>query len=56
MASMHLATSKSTKGCMFGSDEDIKAVVIQWFQQQPMESFVEQLHWLTHQWDDCLNT
>jgi hypothetical protein len=37
-------------------DEDERAVVVQWFQQQPREFFVEGIHWLVHQWNACFNT
>jgi hypothetical protein len=42
---------KALKGHRLGSDEDIKATVLQWFQQQPKEFSVEGIHWLVHQWD-----
>jgi hypothetical protein len=32
-----------------------KAVVVQWFQQQHREYFVEGIHWLVRQWYACLN-
>jgi hypothetical protein len=28
----------------YGSDEDVKAMAIQWFQQQPRVLFVEEIH------------
>jgi hypothetical protein len=33
--------NETLKGCEFQSDEDVKAVVVQWFQQQPREFFAE---------------
>jgi hypothetical protein len=57
VVSMHVAPQESTKGCIFVSDEDIKPVVVQWFQQQqPTEFFVEQIYQLVYQQDACLNT
>jgi hypothetical protein len=52
-----LSTSKETlKGHRFRSDEDVKATVVQWFQQQPRQHTL----WsrsieLMHQWDACLS-
>jgi hypothetical protein len=37
---------QALKGHRFRSDEDVKAIVVQWFQQQPREFFVEGIHWL----------
>jgi hypothetical protein len=37
-------------------NEDVKAVVVQWFQQQPREFFVEGIRRLMHQLDACLST
>jgi histone-lysine N-methyltransferase SETMAR len=45
---------KVLKGHKFGLEEDIKAVVVQWFQQQPGEFFAEGFHQLVHQWDACI--
>jgi histone-lysine N-methyltransferase SETMAR len=45
---------KVLKGHRFRSGEDIKAVVVQWFQQQPRE-FLDGIHQLMCQWDACLN-
>jgi hypothetical protein len=36
-------------------DEDVKAMVVQWFQQQVREFFVVVIHWLVLQLDICLN-
>jgi hypothetical protein len=47
---------KAPKGCKFRLDEGVKAVVMQWFQQQPRESFVEEIYQLLHQWNTCLHT
>jgi hypothetical protein len=30
-------------------------LVVHWFQQQPKEFFVEEIHWLVHQWDACVS-
>jgi hypothetical protein len=43
------------KGHKWGLDEDVKAAVMQWFQQQPREFFVEVIHQLACQWDACIN-
>jgi hypothetical protein len=32
---------KALKDCRSGSDNDVKAVVVQWFQQHPKEFFVK---------------
>jgi hypothetical protein len=32
---------KAPKGCEFQSDEDVKATVVQWFQELPREFFAE---------------
>jgi hypothetical protein len=34
--------------------KDIKAAVMQWFQQQSRELFVKEIHQLVHQYDACL--
>jgi hypothetical protein len=39
----------------FRSDEDVKAAVVQWFWHQTRDLFVEEIHWLMHQWYACLN-
>lgn len=31
-----------------------KTVVVQWFQQQPKEFFLEGTHWQVHQWVGCI--
>jgi hypothetical protein len=36
-------------------DEDVKAVLVQWFKQQITEFSVEGSHWLMRRWDACLN-
>jgi hypothetical protein len=46
---------KETKGHRFQSDEDVKAAVVLWLQQQPREFFTEGIHWLVCQWGACLN-
>jgi len=43
------------KGRRFRSCEDVKTVVLQWFQQQPRKFFIEGIHWLVSQWDACLS-
>jgi hypothetical protein len=42
---------KALKGRRFRLHKDTKAVVVKRFLQQPMESFVEGIHWLVHQGD-----
>jgi hypothetical protein len=49
MTSTCFTPSLSVKGWRFRSDEDIKAMVMQWFQQQAREFFVEGIHWLVYQ-------
>jgi hypothetical protein len=44
--SQSLNISAKLKGSRFGSDEEIKAMVVQWFQQQHTEFFAEGIHWL----------
>jgi hypothetical protein len=46
---------KALKSRRFWSDEDNKAMVVQWFQQQPREFFVVGILRLVHQWDACLS-
>jgi hypothetical protein len=36
-------------------DEDIKAKVVQWFQQTRRKCFEEGIQQLVHQWDACLS-
>jgi hypothetical protein len=45
---------KVLKGHRFGSDEDMKTTLVQWFQQQPKELYVEGIHLLVHLWNACL--
>jgi hypothetical protein len=46
---------KALKGLRFGPGKDIKAAVVQWFQQQPREFFIEGIHWLVRQYEACLS-
>jgi hypothetical protein len=48
-------TKKVVKGCRFRSDQDMKATVTQWVQQQLRASSAE-IHWFVHQSDACLNS
>jgi hypothetical protein len=43
------------KSCRFRSDKDVKTTVVQWFQQQPKELFVEVIHRLVCEWDACFS-
>jgi len=43
------------KGSRSRSCEDVKTVVLHWFQQQPSKFFTEGIHWLVSQWDACLS-
>jgi hypothetical protein len=45
----------SALACSFRSDENVKSVMVQWFQQQPREFFAETHHWLVPQCDASLN-
>jgi hypothetical protein len=47
---------KTPKDQRFILDEDVKAVVVKWFQHQPRMYFEEEIHQLLHQWDACLST
>jgi hypothetical protein len=40
--------TKVLRGCRYGLGEDIKAVVVQWFQQQPKEFIAKGIHWVLH--------
>jgi hypothetical protein len=42
--------------CSYGSDEDVNAMIVQWFQQQPRMLFVEGIHWLVLKWEAFINT
>jgi hypothetical protein len=45
---------KMLKGCRFELEENIKAMVLQWFQQQQLrEFFVEGIHQLVCKWVAC---
>jgi hypothetical protein len=37
----------------FGLDEDIRAVLVQWYQQQPKEFFADGIHHLVLLWVAC---
>jgi phage terminase large subunit-like protein len=41
--------------CRFWSDEDARAAVVQWFQQQPEDFSAEGIHQLVRRWDACRN-
>jgi len=43
------------KGIRSRSCEDVKTVVLHWFQQQPRKFFIEGIYWLVSQWDACLS-
>lgn len=47
---------KSKPICSYESDEDVRAMAVQWFQQQPRVLSVEGIHWLVWKWNTCLNT
>jgi hypothetical protein len=56
VTSMCLAPLKKVlMGHVFGSDEDVKAALVQWFQQQPRELCAEWICGLVLQWDACLS-
>lgn len=44
--------NEAPKGWEFQSDEDVKAIVVQWFQQQPREFFAEGIN---QQMRQCLS-
>jgi hypothetical protein len=42
-------------GHIFGLDKDVKAAVVQCFQQELREFFAEGIYQLVHQWNACLS-
>jgi hypothetical protein len=47
---------KALKGRRFGLDEDVKAAVALWFQQQPRYLFAEGIYRLVRERDACLSS
>ena len=43
------------KGSRSRSCEDVKTVVLHWFQQHPRKFCIEGIHWLVSQWGACLS-
>jgi hypothetical protein len=58
MCDVHVlsALKELLNGSIFRSDEEIKAEMVWWYQQQFREVMAEVIHRLVPQWDDCLNT